>query len=78
MTFSIPRHLLTGALAVAIFYGAAHMPDLEERLTVMGYVPWKEREARWFRAIEVDMAQSAVSPAELKQMRRMIRGAFQR
>ncbi len=33
--------------SIAIFYGAAHMPDLEERLEALGY---ERRGARWLRA----------------------------
>ncbi len=32
---------------IAIFYGAAHMPDMEERLLAMGFTKTGER---WLRA----------------------------
>lgn len=59
------------AKSVAIFYGAAHMGDMAERLTdQLGYEPV---ETQWLRAIEVDIEQSAVSRRELLQIRLMMR-----
>lgn len=56
---------------VAILYGAAHMPDLAERLAdQLGYQPG---DAQWLRAIEVDMNESAASPQQINDMRRMMR-----
>jgi len=57
--------------SVAIFYGAAHMPDMAERLTdQLGYRPDAEQ---WFTAFEVDLDDSAMTPAQLQSLRRMIR-----
>ncbi len=57
--------------SVAIFYGAAHMPDMAERLTdQLGYRPHAEQ---WFTAFEVDLDESAMTPAQLQSLRRMIR-----
>jgi len=57
--------------SVAIFYGAAHMPDMAERLAdQLGYRPHAEE---WFTAFEVDLDESAMTPAQLRSLRRMIR-----
>jgi len=57
--------------SVAIFYGAAHMPDMAERLAdQLGYRPDAEQ---WFTAFEVDLDDSAMTPAQLQSLRRMIR-----
>ena len=57
--------------SVAIFYGAAHMPDMAERLAdQLGYRPHAEQ---WFTAFEVDLDESAMTPAQLQSLRRMIR-----
>ncbi len=57
--------------SVAIFYGAAHMPDMAERLAEqLGYRPEAEQ---WFTAFEVDLEESAMTPAQLKSLRSMIR-----
>jgi hypothetical protein len=57
--------------SIAIFYGAAHMPDLARRLDAqLGYQPAGEE---WFTAFEVNVAASALSPQQLKSLRRMIR-----
>ena len=57
--------------SVAIFYGAAHMPDMAERLAdQLGYRPHDEQ---WFTAFEVDLDKSAMTPAQLQSLRRMIR-----
>jgi hypothetical protein len=49
---------------VAIFYGAAHMEDLERRLTrELNYRPGREE---WFSAFSVDMQKTQISDAELK------------
>ena len=57
--------------SVAIFYGAAHMPDMAERLAdQLGYRPDSEQ---WFTAFEVNLEESAMTPSQLKSLRRMIR-----
>jgi hypothetical protein len=57
--------------SIAIFYGAAHMPDLARRLDEqLAYRPAGEQ---WFTAFEVNLAASALSPQQLKSLRRMIR-----
>ena len=58
------------ARRVAIFYGAAHMPDFAERLIALGYV----RDAvTWHRAMEVDMESSVVDARTLAQLRIIVR-----
>lgn len=60
-----------GVESVAIFYGAAHMRDFEQRLAEQfGYQPV---DVRWFDAMAVDLETSALSRQELEQLRRMIR-----
>ena len=60
--------------SVAILYGAAHMRDLGERLAdQLGY---RSDDERWITAFEVDMADSAVSPEQLRQLRHMVRQAM--
>ncbi len=60
-----------GVKSVAIFYGAAHMPDLAERLSKqLGYQPDGEQ---WFTAFEVDLTESVMSPAQIQSLRIMIR-----
>ncbi|MEI7732261.1 MAG: hypothetical protein WCO56_21980 [Verrucomicrobiota bacterium] len=71
---------LQGALAsrappksVAIFYGAAHMDDLEQRLmNELHYQPVKDQ---WFCAFSVNPDQAGLSPAEINLVR-LITGSF--
>ena len=64
--------------SVAIFYGAAHMADFEEKLAAIGYHPADDQHPiRWLRAMEVDLAASAMSERELRQIRTMVKQAFQ-
>ncbi len=58
--------------SVAIFYGAAHMPDLAERLHEIGYRHDPEGE-QWFTAFEVDLDESVISAQQLNSFRRMLR-----
>ncbi len=61
---------------IAIFYGAAHMPDFEERLERrFGYAPVGE--PRWLPAISVDFREAPVSEAQLNQIRVMVRRQLQ-
>ena len=61
---------------IAIFYGAAHMPDFERRLADrFGYLP--KGEPRWLPAITVDFRSSPVSEAQLRQIRMMMRRQLQ-
>ncbi len=57
--------------SVAIFYGAAHMPDMGRRLTEqLGYHPVAEQ---WLTAIDVDLTRSAITPQQISQMRATMR-----
>jgi len=57
--------------SVAILYGAGHMPDMARRLgEQLGYEP---NGARWLRAIEVDLTESAVSETDVKRLRLLVR-----
>jgi hypothetical protein len=57
--------------SLAIFYGAAHMPDMAERLVQqLGYRPEGEQ---WFTAFEVDLTETAMSPEQLQNLRLMMR-----
>ncbi len=60
---------------VAIFYGAAHMPDFVNRLVEMGYT--REIDSQWITAMEVDLENTAVPPRQLQQMRQMIRHSLE-
>lgn len=61
--------------SVAIFYGAAHLPDLAKRLREqLGYEPVA---IEWLPAVEVDLARSAITESQLKQMRGMVRRALE-
>ena len=58
--------------SVGIFYGAAHMPDMAQRLREqLGYEPTGG--VRWLTAFEVDLRHSAMTASQLKQIRGMIR-----
>ena len=57
--------------SVGVFYGAGHMPDLEQRLC--GQLGYRAGGVQWLRAIEVDLTQSAVSQAEVARLRLMVR-----
>ena len=57
--------------SVAILYGAAHLPDLAERLhDQLGYLPGDDR---WLTAIEVDLTESAVTQRDIRQIRSMMK-----
>ena len=50
------------AKSIAIFYGAAHMEDMERRLTHMNYRPAREE---WLPAFSVDRQKAQITDAEL-------------
>lgn len=57
--------------SIAILYGAAHLPDMAERLgDQLDYVPGEER---WLTAIEVDLQESAVTQRDVRQIRSMMK-----
>jgi len=50
--------------SIAIFYGAAHMEDMERQLTrELHYMPVREH---WFSAFSVDLAKAQINDSELK------------
>jgi len=55
--------------SVAIFYGAAHMPDFVRQLKELGY---ESESVEWTTAMEVDLRNSAMSESEIRMIRRMI------
>ncbi len=61
--------------SVAVFYGAAHMRDLADRLTSqLGYEATGET---WITAIKVDLKRSAIPPRQLEFLRRTIKRQLQ-
>lgn len=61
---------------VGIFYGAGHLPDLEERLVEqLGYEPG---ETEWVSAIQVDLTAAGIPPAQARQLRQMVRTTIER
>ena len=60
------------AKRVAVLYGAAHMPDMAERLAEqMNYA--ETGDAIWMTAIEVDLRSTKLPPSDVRQMRLMLR-----
>lgn len=57
--------------SVAILYGAAHLPDLAERLGRLGYAPAGDE---WHTAFEVDLSRSPMTEQDVRRLRTMIRG----
>lgn len=56
--------------SIAIFYGAAHMPDMETRLqTEFGYRPVKDE---WLNAFGVDPVKAGVTPAEIQLIKGVV------
>ena len=56
--------------SIAIFYGAAHMTDMEMRLRKeMGYRPAQDQ---WFSAFSVDPVKSGLSQADIQLIRGMV------
>jgi hypothetical protein len=58
--------------SIAVFYGAAHMDDLEKHVT--GELHYRPVEERWLTAISVDMRRSGISPVEAQFLRGLIQG----
>ncbi|HXJ74290.1 MAG TPA: hypothetical protein VNM37_15685 [Candidatus Dormibacteraeota bacterium] len=57
--------------SIAVFYGAGHMADLEQRLrTDLKYHPSSET---WLTAVGVDLNQAGVSDAEVDSLRSIVR-----
>jgi hypothetical protein len=61
--------------SIAIFYGAGHMDDLEQRLTVeLHYRPGGDT---WLAAFSVNLRQSGLSPVEAQIMRSLIKSQLE-
>jgi hypothetical protein len=60
---------------ISIFYGAGHMPDMEQRLrNELNYQPV---EAVWFTAISVDPVKAGVTEAEIGFLRSVIKAQME-
>jgi hypothetical protein len=57
--------------SVSIFFGAAHMPDMERRLS--GTFAYRLAEERWLTAMSVDFSSAGLSPTERDLVRGMVR-----
>ena len=69
------RELEPEVESVAVFYGAAHMRDMADRLTSqLGYQAAGET---WITAIKVDLKHSAIPPRQLEFLRRTIKQQLQ-
>ncbi|MEM7229817.1 MAG: type II secretion system protein GspG [Planctomycetota bacterium] len=60
--------------SVAVLYGAGHMQDLEKRL--IEQLDYEAGDVTWYRAIAVDLNESAVTPREMRKIRVMMRRAL--
>lgn len=56
--------------SIAVFYGAAHMPDLERRLIEAG---WTQRDEKWISAVAVNPKAVGLDAATVAQMRAALR-----
>lgn len=56
--------------SVALFYGAAHMPDLERRLAAAG---WSLASEQWFPAFSIDPARAGLDESTTEQFRSALR-----
>jgi len=56
--------------SIALFYGAAHLPDLAIRLEAIGYRPTR---IEWHPMIGLDLATSSVDERQLQQLRQTLR-----
>ncbi len=63
-----------GLGSVAIFYGAAHMPDLERRL--MDELGYKPAGGFWLKAFEANLKIAQMTEADIKQFRSMMQNAM--
>ncbi len=67
LTRALGRH--ADAATIGVFYGAAHMSDMEERLEKEGY---RRGETLWIPAIHVDISQTGLSRDEFDSMRALV------
>lgn len=54
---------------IAVFYGAAHLPEMEAELVELGFRPTN---TEWFDALEVDPGQTGMSRQQITALRGMI------
>lgn len=59
---------------IGIFYGAGHMPGLEQSLIEMGYQP---AEDHWTPAMTVNPSDTGLSETQVRMMRNMIKSSLQ-
>ena len=59
---------------IAIFYGAGHMPGLEEALVEMGYEPAGDT---WAQAMTVNPKDTGLNEGQVKMMRNMIKSSLE-
>ncbi|MFG0244959.1 MAG: type II secretion system protein GspG [Phycisphaerales bacterium JB052] len=59
---------------IAIFYGAGHMPGLEETLIEMGYEPTGDT---WSQAMAVNPRDTGLNAGQVKMMRNMIKSSLE-
>jgi len=55
--------------SIAVFYGAAHLADIESTLAGQGY---KATRTEWYDALEVDPAETGMSPQQVRALRTMV------
>jgi hypothetical protein len=61
---------------IGIIYGAGHLPDMERHLKEdLGF---KEAGETWFTAITVDVSDADMTPADARDMRKMIKAQIER
>src|SRR5438477_4895916 len=60
-----------GVKSIAIIYGAGHLPGMQKRIvSELGYSPIGDT---WRTAMSVDAAKAGLKPAQVTQMREMIK-----
>jgi len=60
--------------SVAVVYGAAHMPDLEQR--ILGTLAYERGERRWLRAVTVDVDALGLPEEAVKTLRSLVRSTL--
>jgi hypothetical protein len=57
--------------SIAILYGVAHMPDMEQRLRTRFH--YRPAETRWFTAFDVDSEKAGISEVQIRFLRELLR-----
>jgi len=57
--------------SIAILYGVAHMPDMEQRLRTRFH--YRPAETRWLTAFDVDSAKAGISEVQIRFLRELLR-----